>query len=138
MNNIHCSADYIAHLLRQGLDEEELQKKLRAYNEAVQQQREQWELQHKDNPRLFLNTKGLYAYDPFGSISSQELYAIYQDWCLREKLPLFSPREFWSRVKELAPSYCLRYSGQVLDSQGKRVRGFRGIRALLPEEEENT
>ena len=45
MNNIHCSADYIAHLLRQGLDEEELQKKLRAYNEAVQQQREQWELQ---------------------------------------------------------------------------------------------
>lgn len=118
--------------------ESESEKKLRAHQEALLQQRKQWCLKHQDNPRLFLETKGLYAYDPFGSITSQELYAIYQDWCLREKLPLFSPREFWSSVKELAPSYQLRYSGQILDSRGKRVRGFRGIRVLGPEEKENT
>jgi len=88
----------------------------------------------KNSPRLFLDTEGLYTYDPFGTITSQELYTIYQDWCLKEGLPFFSPREFWREVKYLAPHYRMRYSGQILDHRGKRVRGFRGIRPLSPKD----
>lgn len=86
------------------------------------------------NHQLFLETEGLYRYDPDGAITSQQLYTLYKDWCLREKLPLFTPRKFWQHVKEIAPRYQLRYCGQIRDSRGKYVRGFRGIRPLLPEE----
>lgn len=107
----------------------------RIKQEEIRQQMQRQSLLFHDNPRAFLETEGLYRYDPDGCISSQELYEIYRAWCIRNRLPLCTPREFWLDIKHLAPQYQLRYSGQVPDSRGKRVRGFRGIRALTGEEQ---
>ena len=118
--------------------DEERRKQEEAYRikqEEIRQQRQRQSLLFHDNPRAFLETEGLYRYDPDGCISSQELYEIYRAWCIRNRLPLCTPREFWLDIKHLAPHYQLRYIGQVPDSREKRVRGFRGIRALTGEEQ---
>ena len=120
--------------------DEERRKQEEAYRikqEEFRQQMQRQSLLFHDNPRAFLETEGLYRYDPDGCISSQELYEIYRAWCIRNRLPLCTPREFWLDIKHLAPHYQLRYSGQVPDSRGKRVRGFRGIRAPTGEEQTN-
>ena len=114
--------------------QEEEAERWRAAREEQDRLQALYRLRYNDNPSLFLQTEGLFCRDLEGSITSQELYAIYKDWCILEELPLSSPREFWQRIKGIAPYYQLSYSGQVLDSRGKRVRGFRGIRPLTPEE----
>lgn len=94
----------------------------------MQEQKRIWNMRLYDNPLLFLQTEGLYQYDPDGCISSQAMYQIYREWCIREKLPISTPRTFWLRMKEYAPQYALTYC-TFTGTDGKRCRGFRGIRA---------
>lgn len=124
-------------------EEEEGSQRQRAVQERIRQQkleqiRRQRELQLRfyDNPRLFLDTPGLYCYDPDGSISSQDLYQIYRKWCLEQRIPLATPREFWLKIRKYAPEYALSYC-ILTGISGKRCRGFRGICALV-ENTENT
>ena len=91
----------------------------------------------EENITLFFRTEGLYVYDPNGRITSGELYNIYKQWCLAQKIPLHPPREFWLHAKNQAAQYRLVYSTYIPDQNGKRCRGFYGIRALT-EEEKNT
>ena len=109
--------------------ERQQQERIQKMEEAARQ-RQLIRQRLYENDALFLKTEGLYVYDPQGSISSRELYDIYQNWCIREELPIKPPREFWLHIKEAAPRYRLTYSGNILDRNGKRCRGFRGIRAL--------
>lgn len=124
-------------LLSRQQEEDERQKEWERRRQAyLQEQAERERILHQEemrfhkNHKLFLETEGLYLYDPDGCISSQELYEIYKNWCIQEELPIKPPREFWLYLKENAPAYRLTYSGNIIDSKGKRSRGFRGIRAL--------
>ena len=116
--------------------QEEEEERERQWQEQMKQRqeaaRQRYLIQQRlyENHTLFMQTEGLYVFDPDGSISSQELYDIYKSWCIREELPIKPAREFWLYLKEAAPRYRLTYSGNILNSQGKRCRGFRGIRAL--------
>jgi len=103
-----------------------------AFRKYQKQQQELNDLRMNRNMELFLKTPGLYAYDPEGRISSQELYAIYRRWCLKEELPLQTSRSFFLYVKKHASQYRLVYAGHIPDSTGKRVRGFYGIRPPSP------
>lgn len=109
--------------------QEQHQQQLRE-QEEINRQRHLHYMRLYHNHSLFLQTEGLYVLDPKGSISSQELYTIYQNWCIREKMPAKPPREFWLYIKQNAPEHGLTYSGNIIDSTGKRCRGFRGIRAI--------
>ena len=116
-------------------EEEERRQEEEQRERIRQQELEQWQRQYEarrllyDNPKVFLETDGLYCYDPDGSISSQELYQIYRSWCIAKHIPIESPRTFWVRMREYGPTHALTYS-MVIGSNGKRCRGFRGIRAL--------
>ena len=82
------------------------------------------------NILLFFQTEGLYEYDPEGRITSGELYGIYKQWCLDQQIPLHPPREFWLHARKHAAQYRLVYSTYIPDRNGKRCRGFYGIRPL--------
>ena len=109
--------------------ERQQQERMRLQEEEDRKQRLLQQRLYK-NHILFMETEGLYVFDPNGSISSRELYELYKTWCIREELPIKPPREFWLYLKEAAPRYRLTYSGNIIDSRGKRCRGFRGIRAV--------
>lgn len=106
----------------------------RAQIEAERKRESQQILRTERNIELFLETPGLYVYDPMGKIPSQELYELYKNWCFEEKLPLKPAREFWLYVKEHASQYRLVYSVHIPNGMGKRVRGFYGIRPLTQQE----
>lgn len=112
-------------LLRQAQD------KLRKEEQRIRQENR---MRMYRNPELFLNTPGLYVYDPNGEITFRELYHLYKDWCLKEGLPLQPARAFWLYIKKHAPQCRLVYSGNIQTEDGKRARGFYGIRLLsLPD-----
>ena len=113
---------------------EEAEKKYKHYQQEQQRLRELERRRSEDNIRLFLETPGLYAYDPLGRISSSQLCHLYSNWCLKEQIPLQPLRAFCLCVKKHASQYRLAYAEHIPDGNGKRVRGFRGIRQLLPEE----
>ena len=113
---------------------EEAYRKEELCEQEQQRLRELQRRRIEDNIRLFLETPGLYAYDPMGKISSTQLYEIYSNWCLQEEIPIQPLRAFCLCVKKHASHYRLVYAGHIPDGDGKRVRGFRGIRQLLPEE----
>lgn len=107
---------------------QEMQRRREEYERKAEQHRI-YNMRMHHNPLLFLQTEGLYQYDPDGYISSQELYQIYRDWCIQEKLPISTPRSFWLRIKEYAPEYAMTYC-TITGKDGKRCRGFRGIRSI--------
>ena len=82
----------------------------------------------EDSVRFFLEETPGFAYDPAGKLSSQELYALYQAWCQQEKLPVKPRREVFLYVKKHASRYQLIHSTHIPVADGKRVRGFLGIR----------
>lgn len=88
------------------------------------------------NMEVFWETEGLYRFDPEGRISSQKLYSLYKAWCIQKDLPLKPPRAFFLYTKQHASQYRLVYSMNIPAENGKHVRGFYGVRELLPEEKE--
>ena len=100
-----------------------------------EQEKQQWRRSH--TLELFLETPVGCDYHPSGRITSQELYEHYRNWCQQEQLPCHPPRAFFLYVKKHAPHYCLVYSGNIPDRDGKRCRGFYGIRPLLSGEQLN-
>ena len=124
--------------------EEEAWKKYRQYQdrqdalrreEEERQRRLEWKINH--SMELFMQAPVLCVYDPAGGISSGELYSCYRQWCLREEIPSHPPRAFYLHVKKNAAKYRLVYSGSILNSEGRRGRGFRGIRLLAAAERGN-
>ena len=119
-------------LEKQRREDEKERLRIKQKEEEVAHRNAMYRLYKKrilDNPRLFLDTKGLYSYDPDGCISSRHLYEIYRSWCIQENIPISTPRTFWLRMKEYAPEYAMTYC-TITGQDGKRYRGFRGIRPL--------
>ena len=83
----------------------------------------------EDNARVFLD-EGPLEYDARSTVSSRQLYRHYCRWCDRLQLPVKPFREFCLHVKEAAPSHRMSCSHSILNEEGKRCRGYRGIRLV--------
>ena len=65
------------------------------------------------------------------SISSQELYRIYSIWCSENALPALKPRTVSDFLVANQKKYDLEYTNNAVNAAGRRVRGFKGIKAIL-------
>lgn len=78
---------------------------------------------------LFLKTEGYFCFDPEGRITSRELYSLYSRWCREQGILPKASRTFLGYLKEHSVEYRVTSLNSVPSENGKRVRGFRGIRA---------
>lgn len=78
----------------------------------------------------FLGSEGYFRYDPTGGVSSRKLYSLYQEWCEDNSLVPLSTRSFWSYLCQHAGEYQLRHTNTIPIGNGKRARGFYGLRPL--------
>ena len=78
----------------------------------------------------FMASDGYFRYDEEGTVSSRKLYGLYLEWCDDNAVTPLSGRSFWSYLCQHAGDYQLQYSNAIPIGNGKRVRGFHGIRPL--------
>lgn len=64
------------------------------------------------------------------SISSKELYEIYQMWCEENNLTALKRRSFSDAVIASQGKYHLEYCNKINNAAGRRVWGFFGIEAV--------
>ena len=81
-----------------------------------------------NNVLSFLNSQGYIRFDPEGTLTSRRLYSLYTDWCEDNMLPPLSARSFVVSLNQSAQDYGLHYSNGISAGNGRRVRGFSGIR----------
>ena len=83
-----------------------------------------------DSIGVFLEEEDGFVFDLTASISSKEFYAVYCDWCRREKVVPQGPRALSWRLKHSDVCYPVRET--ILKRNDRRCRGFAGIRAVTP------
>lgn len=76
----------------------------------------------------FMESEHDFKYDASGQIHSQELYWAYQSWCRLNSLDELSRRTFTGYLKSHADDYGITYTENAVNEQGKRARGFLGVR----------
>jgi putative DNA primase/helicase len=76
----------------------------------------------------FMESEHDFKFDASGQIHSQELYWAYQSWCRLNNLDELSRRTFSGYMKSHADDYGIAYSENAVNEQGKRARGFIGMR----------
>lgn len=94
---------------------------------------ENWKIARNEgnSVRQFLESTGYFLYDQEGMVTTKALYGRYRDWCddsLREPL---GTNRFSVALQQEAPGFGMSYEHNVPIGNGKRVRGYRGLR-LLP------
>ena len=100
---------------------EEEYRKYKARREDLRRER-YWKL--RENPMaVFLEE--VFQLDPVSSISSQEIYEIYCSWCSKEHLPAKPIRSLCYWLKHKTNNAVLPCT---MVKEGKRCRGFRGLR----------
>lgn len=97
-----------------------------------QRTRSNWEHAIKDSNNIveFLGSQGYIQFAPKESISSRALYQRYKDWCEDNAVRPLSSRSFWDYMSRNGEKYGLTHTTNVYIGNGKRARGFYGIRAL--------
>ena len=118
-------------------EEEQQRKKLREALRREAEEREarliQWEKRRRrelileDSVGIFLEERGGFTFDLSSCISSKELYAIYCTWCHQEQVIPEGLRALSWRLKHSTKCYPVRET--ILTRNGRRCRGFLGIRA---------
>ena len=79
----------------------------------------------------FLESKDYIRFDPEMSTSSEELYKIYCVWCKENGLTPLKQRSVSDFLIANQSKYSIEYSNNHLNYAQRRVRGFRGIQALI-------
>ena len=89
--------------------------------------------ENRDNNNVFdfLESEGYIRLKADASISSKELYEVYQIYCAENNLTAMKPRSFSDAVIAIQGKYHLEYCNNVTNAAGRRVRGFFGIEALV-------
>ena len=84
----------------------------------------------RDNNNVFdfLESEGYIRLRADASISSKELYEVYQVYCAENGLTAMKPRSFSDVVIASQGKYHLEYCNNVTNAAGRRVRGFWGSR----------
>ena len=98
-----------------------------------QRTRENREAVKRDNNNVFdfLESEGYIRLKADATISSKELYEVYQIFCAENGLTALKPRSFSDAVIASQGKYNLEYCNNVTNAAGRRVRGFFGIEALV-------
>ena len=98
-----------------------------------QRTRENRESVKRDNNNVFdfLESEGYIRLKADATISSKELYEVYQIFCAENGLTALKPRSFSDAVIASQGKYNLEYCNNVTNAAGRRVRGFFGIEALV-------
>ena len=98
-----------------------------------QRTRENRESVKRDNNNVFdfLESAGYIRLKADATISSKELYEVYQIFCAENGLTALKPRSFSDAVIASQGKYNLAYCNNVTNAAGRRVRGFFGIEALV-------
>ncbi len=97
-----------------------------------QRTRDNRETVKRDNNNIFdfLESEGYIRLKADCSVSSRELYGIYQMWCEENNLIPLKRRSFSDAVIANQKKYNLEYCNNVTNSAGRRVWGFMGIEAI--------
>ena len=86
----------------------------------------------RDNNNIFdfLESEGYIRLKADSTISSKELYEIYQIWCEENNLTALKRRSFSDAVIANQGKYNLEYCNRITNIAGRRVWGFFGIEAI--------
>ena len=86
----------------------------------------------RDNNNIFdfLESEGYIRLKADSTISSKELYEIYQMWCEENNLTALKRRSFSDAVISNQGKYNLEYCNRITNTAGRRVWGFFGIEAI--------
>ena len=86
----------------------------------------------RDNNNIFdfLESEGYIRLKADSTISSKELYEIYQMWCEENNLTALKRRSFSDAVISNQGKYNLEYCNRITNIAGRRVWGFFGIEAI--------
>ena len=95
--------------------------------------RENREAVRRDNNNIFdfMESRGYVARSPEASISSKKLYEVYRMWCEENSLTPLKSRSFSDAMVANAVRFGLEYCNNVVNTEGRRVRGFKGIQAIV-------
>ena len=115
----------------QRLAEEENRRKLWL---QYQEERGRKEYLYYHSKEVFMKEKEGFCFDRSGTIPSQALYDLYDKWCTKQGIFPETPRAFLGWLKADDAIFCICPCQNISTPDGRRVRGFRGIR--LAEEAE--
>jgi len=91
------------------------------------------ELVKRDNNNVFdfLESEGYIRLKADACTSSKELYEVYKMWCEENSLNAIKARGFSDALIANQRRYNLESTNNIVNSSGRRVRGFVGIEALV-------
>ena len=91
------------------------------------------ELVKRDNNNVFdfLESEGYIRLKADACTSSKELYEVYKMWCEENSLNAIKARGFSDALIANRRRYNLESTNNIVNSSGRRVRGFVGIEALV-------
>ena len=91
------------------------------------------ELVKRDNNNVFdfLESEGYIRLKADACTSSKELYEVYKMWCEENSLNAIKARGFSDALLANQRRYNLESTNNIVNSSGRRVRGFVGIEALV-------
>ena len=91
------------------------------------------ELVKRDNNNVFdfLESEGYIRLKADACTSSKELYEVYRMWCEENSLNAIKARGFSDALIANQRRYNLESTNNIVNSSGRRVRGFFGIEALV-------
>ena len=84
-----------------------------------------------NNVIAFLESTGYIHFDPSLSISSKELYQVYCVWCEENAWVPIKPRSFSDFLVANQKRYGIEHNNNQTNAAGRRVRGFKGIGAVI-------
>ena len=79
----------------------------------------------------FLNSKGYFLLSPGHCATSRQLYGAYREWCQDNGMEPMSSHKFSELLRMDAPYYKLQYDNNIPIGEGRRARGYRGIKIIL-------
>lgn len=80
------------------------------------------------NIALFLEDTNVVEFGNEFKISSEELYTAYSLWTLKKQIEADNSQKFTQWLRNNSIKYHIRYDYNVQTNDGKRSRGFRGLR----------
>lgn len=78
----------------------------------------------------FMESKHDFCFDESGQAHAKELYWAYESWCGLNALESLKQKTFTKFLRDNAEKYNIKYTENALNFDGKRARGFKGIRYL--------
>ena len=116
---------------------EEERQRIRAREEEARKYREEMrrrEYLHAHSMEEFMKEKPGFCFDPKGTIPSMVLYGLYETWCTDQNILPEAPRVLLGWLKEDGYTFSIRPCQNLITGDGRRVRGFRGIRLKTEED----